>query len=166
MGNPTPNKTPQYTAKRSTFVFWISWLPIGLEIPLWTFLNIFNFLLFGETWRKILPKYYREVISKVNIFSFIVESGTWALMKTHDHPEHPEVWCYGVMRLMSANNTMLIGAHERQWVLMITPGTIVPCPWVLMDGRACSCVLMAACEFSWALISAHKHSWADISSKE
>ena len=62
-----------------TFVFRISWLPRGVEISSWTFFNspfrvdfkISNFLLFGEIWTKILAKYYRENILKVNIFCLL-----------------------------------------------------------------------------------------------
>ena len=32
--------------------------------------KISNLLLFGEIWTKILPRYYKKVISKVNIFVY------------------------------------------------------------------------------------------------
>ena len=60
----------------STFVFWISWLPRGLEIPSWAFFkspfcvyfkNI-NFIIIWLILTKILPKYNREVILKIKLF--------------------------------------------------------------------------------------------------
>ena len=64
----------------STFVFLISLLPIGLEIPSWSFFNSplyidfenINFLLIGETWIKLFQKYYRDVILKVKIFRLLL----------------------------------------------------------------------------------------------
>ena len=52
----------------------------GLEIPSWTFFNSlfhvdfkhFHFLLVDDIWTKILPKYYREVILKVNTYSLLL----------------------------------------------------------------------------------------------
>ena len=49
---------------------------------------------------------------------------------------------------------------------MITPGTMVPCPWVLMNGQACSWVLMGKHKWSWAFMSVHKCLWALISTPE
>ena len=69
----------------ATFIFGISRLPRGLEIPSWTFLkspfcadfkNIQFFLLFDEMYTEIFPKYCREGNEKVNIFWFIVETTT------------------------------------------------------------------------------------------
>ena len=62
----------------ATFMSQISRLPSGLEIQSWIFLNspfrvdfinVNFFLLFGEIWTEIFPKYYREIILEVNIFA-------------------------------------------------------------------------------------------------
>ena len=53
---------------------------MGLEIPSWTFFSSpfridfedIHFFMIGETWIKLFPKYYRDVILKVNIFCLLL----------------------------------------------------------------------------------------------
>ena len=48
-------------------------------------LKISTFLLFGEKLTEILAKQYGEVILKLNIFLFIFEPSTWALISPTEH---------------------------------------------------------------------------------
>ena len=70
-----------YLETVATFGSRISRLPRGLEIPSWTFFNSpfcvdFKYINFSIVCNKIFQKYDGEVILKVNMFLFIVESRT------------------------------------------------------------------------------------------
>ena len=76
--------------------------PFNLKIPI--------LLLFGQILTKILPKYYKEVILKVDIFLCITESRTGTLRITQKH-----LWA-------------LKSANEQSWALMSTQKS----SWALM----------------------------------
>ena len=51
-------------------------------------LEISNFLSFGEIWNEILSKYFRDVISKLNIFGLLSNKSvkcSCPVMSTHEH---------------------------------------------------------------------------------
>ena len=75
------------------------------------------FLLFGEIWTKILAKYYRRIISRVNFFvyysmkQFSIHELSWVLMSSHKHScALMSTHKYGAMAQWA-----LISANERPW---------------------------------------------------
>ena len=132
----------------STFVFWISRLPKGLEIPSRTFFNCpfrvdFKNIRFSIIWWNLagdICKILWGVHFKNQHFLSIFGSSASAHMSSHELLCAPlctylRLWLlmsihkYGAMSpivLMSANEcswphgTMLITAHELSWVLIVT----------------------------------------------
>ena len=126
-----------YRVSRKTldlFVFWISRLPRGLEIPSWTFFNspfrvdfknIQVFIIWSNPdWviGKILQRGHFKnqhlwlLLNKVTGHSWALRSDNellWVLMSTCGYS--------GVL------NSMLPWCHDCSWVLMRTHGTMEPC---------------------------------------
>ena len=132
----------------STFVFWISRLPKGLEISSWTFFNCpfrvdFKNIRFFIIWWNLagdICKILWVGHFKNQHFLFIFGSSTSTLMNSHELLgalmctylrlwPHMSIHKYSAMSPivpMSANEcswphgTMLITAHELSWVLIVT----------------------------------------------
>ena len=79
----------------STFVFWISWLPFGLEIPSWTFVNSpfrvhfknIQFLIIWSNLEQDIAKILQGGNFKSQIFCLLLNQEldqTWALMTTQE----------------------------------------------------------------------------------
>ena len=121
------------------FHLWLFSIALSMLI-----MKISILLLFGDNLTEILPKYYKEVILKVNILC------RW--IKRLIIPDECSL-CHG---------PMLMNAHECSWVFM----SVQRCSWVLMRAHDCSWELMRAYECSWMLMSAKGCPWVLVSARE
>ena len=140
-----------------SFVFWISWLPTGLEIPSSTYFNcpfhadFKSFHFFIICWN--LDWNICEILQGGHFKSFIfcwikhlnshehywavrsIYECSWALMGTQ---EQLSVCCHGNM-----------SAIECRWVLMVVRHHAHEYLWLLMIAFVHSRVLMSVYEHSW-----------------
>ena len=116
------NKWFNYRVSRNSldlFIFWITRLPRGLEIPSWTFFNSHfraeskksTFLLFGDIWTEILPKYLEAVILILNIFRLLLNQAnehSGSLMSVHENS--------GALINIQEHLSAFKSTYEHSWV--------------------------------------------------
>ena len=111
---------------------------------------------FGEILTKLLLKYWKKVISKINIFCFITESRTQTLKITGEHSRVPMITqdCPWTLKT----------AHETSWAMLsMVQGHYewYFAPW--HHAHECLSALMrAVCamvQWSWVLIVVYSGSW-------
>ena len=133
----------------ATFIYWISRLPRGLEIPSWTFFNspycvdFRNIQYFIIWWN--MDRDMGEILQggdfKSQHFVFIFEWSSSALM------------------------SIVLWRHKRSWVLMSSHDLMAPYSWLILNSHECSllhgmnvhgcwCVLMDNQDHSWLLLAA------------
>ena len=175
----------------ATFIYWISWLPGGLEISSWTFSNSpfcvdlkniqFYIIWWNLDWD--IVKILEGGHLKSQHFSLIVESFTlalmsnneplWQFMTNYEHllaligtQEHSRVWFHGAMTTLESSWALMAlwpQDHVWHWALMRAQ----KCPWALIFIHECSChhgaMHVSVHGWTWAFISIHEYSWAFMS---
>ena len=115
-----------------TFVFWISRLPVGVEIPSW---NIFQLPISCRFWKypffyysvKFGPRYWQNTtgrsFQKLTFFvyysmkQFSIHELSWVLMSSHKH------------------SCALISPHVHSWALISMVLWHNECSWVMMSAH-------------------------------